>query len=457
MSRHIRRSAFVIPLLAGLIALGADREVAAQTTPPDQGSVETTVVVLPATGIVDSVLAGYLEAGIDQAQRDGAAAVVVQLNTPGGSLDATQKIVSSLLDAPLPVVVWVAPSGARAASAGTFITLAGHVAVMAPGTNIGAASPVGGSGEDIEGTLGQKVLNDAIASIRSIAETRGRNVDWAEETVRDARSSPASEALSEGAIDGIVGTIEEVIAFADGREVDIRGQATTIATAGATADVVEMNPGQALLHLLSDPNIAFILFTLGFYGLLFELQSPNFVTGIIGALAIVLAFIGFGSLPLNVAGLLLIGLAAVLFILEFTVTSHGLLTIAGIICFALGASALYTAPGTPVAPVIEVDPRIIVALTAVTAAYMLFILTVVVRWRRNRLMDPLLASTGPSLAQGALAEVRTVLAPLGVVYAGGEEWSARAAEGLAIPSGATVRIVGQDGLTLIVEPIERPG
>lgn len=456
--QRIARFTFALPLLMGLLALTSGGDVFAQTsTPPPAGDPARTVVTLPATGIVDSVLAGYLDSGIEQAHRDGAAAVVIQLNTPGGSLDATQRIVSSILEAPLPVIVWVSPSGARAASAGTFITLAGHVALMAPGTNIGAASPVGGSGEDIGGTLGQKVLNDAIASIRSISETRGRNADWAEETVRDARSSPASEALTEGAIDGIAGSIEEVLVAADGREVSVRGVATTIATAGGTPVEVAMNPGQALLHLLSDPNIAFILFTLGFYGLLFELQSPNFVTGIIGALAIVLAFIGFGSLPLNVAGLLLIGLAVVLFVLEFTVTSHGLLTVGGIICFALGASALYTAPGTPVAPAISVDPRIIIALTAVTAAYMLFILTVVVRWRRSRLLDPLLSSTGPTFGQGALAEVRTVLAPLGVVYAGGEEWSARAAEGLAIPSGATVRIVGQDGLTLIVEPMDSPG
>ncbi len=455
--QRIGRFAFALPLLVGLFMMAFGADAMAQTASPPPTATGSTVVTLPATGIVDSVLAGYLESGIAQAHRDGASAVVILLNTPGGSLDATQRIVSSLLDAPLPVIVWVSPPGARAASAGTFITLAGHVALMAPGTNIGAASPVGGSGEDIGGTLGQKVLNDAIASIRSISETRGRNADWAEETVRDARSSPASEALDEGAIDGLAGTIEEVLAVADGREVTVRGTATTISTAGATPVEVAMNPGQQLLHLLSDPNIAFILFTLGFYGLLFELQSPNFVTGIVGALAIVLAFIGFGSLPLNVAGLLLIGLAVVLFILEFTVTSHGLLTIGGIICFALGASALYTAPGTPVAPVIAVDPFIIVALTAVTAAYMLFILTVVVRWRRGRLTDPLMSSTGPVFGGGALADVRSALSPLGVVFAGGEEWSARTANGAAIPPGTTVRIIGQDGLTLIVESMEQPG
>ena len=253
--------------------------------------------------------------------------MVIQLNTPGGSLDATQRIVSTLLEAPLPTIVWVAPSGARAASAGTFITLAGHVALMAPGTNIGAATPVGGQGEDIEGDLGQKVLNDAIASIRSIAETRGRNADWAE---RDRARRPlvaGDRGASRSARStGSPARSRTVLAFADGRTVD-RGTASPRRSRSPAPrrDELAMNPFQEFLHLLSDPNIAFILFTIGFYGLLFELQNPNFVTGILGALAIILAFIGFGSLPLNVAGLLLILLAIVLFGLELTVTSHGLL------------------------------------------------------------------------------------------------------------------------------------
>jgi membrane-bound serine protease (ClpP class) len=455
VSRRIVRLVFILPLLLGVLELLSSGPVAAQAEPGTDGGAGATVVVLPATGIVDSVLAGYIAEGIAQAARDGAAAVVIQLNTPGGSLDATQRIVSSLLEAPLPTIVWVAPSGARAASAGTFITLAGHVAMMAPGTNIWAATPVGGQGEDIEGALGDKVLNDAIASIRSIAETRGRNVDWAEETVRDARSSTASEALELGAIDGIAATIEGVIAFADGRETTVQGEATTIATADATPVTLEMNFAQSFLHLLSDPNIAFILFTLGFYGLIFELQSPNFVTGILGALAIVLAFIGFGSLPLNVAGVLLIGLAIVLFLLEFNVTSHGLLTVGGIVCFALGASALYTAPGTPTAPSIAVDPRIIVAITALTAGYMLFILFVIIRWR-HRAGATLGRSTGPVVPVGSLAEVRSGLLPVGVVHVAGEEWSARTGDGAAVGVGTPVRVVRQDGLTLIVEPLD-PG
>jgi membrane-bound serine protease (ClpP class) len=446
VTRRIGRFLFALPLLLGIIGLLAGGPVRAASG---------DVAVLPATGVVDNVLAGYLEEGIAKAAADGAPAVIVRLNTPGGSLDATQKIVSALLEAPLPTIVWVAPSGARAASAGTFITLAGHVAVMAPGTNIGAASPVGGQGEDIPGTLGDKVRNDAIANIRSIAEARGRNVDWAEQTVSEAHSSPASEAVSVGAVDGIADSLPAVLAFAEGRTVQVRGQPVVISTAGAGTTELAMNPFQSLLHLLSDPNVAFILFTLGFYGLLFELQSPNFVTGILGALALILAFIGFGSLPLNVAGLLLIGLAIALFVLEFTVTSHGLLTIGGIICFALGASALYTAPGTPTAPAISVDPAVIAVVTGLTGAYVAFVLFVVVRWRR-RMGHTLMTSTGPIVGAGSMGLVRTALLPDGVVYASGEEWTARTEAGASIAPGTPVRVVRRDGLRLIVEPIEPP-
>ncbi len=446
MTRRIGRFLFALPLLLGFVGVLAGGPVLAA---------DGSVVVLPATGVVDNVLAGYLEEGIAKAAADGAPAVIVRLNTPGGSLDATQKIVSALMNAPLPTIVWVAPSGGRAASAGTFITLASHVALMAPGTNIGAASPVGGQGEDIPGTLGDKVRNDAIANIHSIAEERGRNIEWAESTVSEAKSSPASEAVAVGAVDGIADSLEAVLAFADGRTVQVRGQPVTIATAGADTAELAMNPAQSLLHLLSDPNVAFILFTLGFYGLLFELQSPNFVTGILGALALILAFIGFGSLPLNVAGLLLIGLAIALFLLEFTVTSHGLLTIGGIICFALGASALYTEPGTPTAPSISVDPALIAFVTGLTAVYMAFVLVVVVRWRR-RAGATLMTTTGPIVGAGSVGQVRKALLPDGVVYASGEEWTARTEAGSTVPPGTPVRVVRRDGLTLIVEPIDQP-
>ena len=442
MTRHIGRFLFALPLLLGILAILAGGP--ARAAGP-------TVTLLPATGVVDNVLAGYLSEGIAVADRNGSAAVVIRLNTPGGSLDATQKIVSALLDAPVPTIVWVAPSGARAASAGTFITLAANVAVMASGTNIGAASPVGGSGEDIGGTLGRKVLNDAIANIRSIAEARGRNVEWAEETVRDARSSQASEAVSVGAVDAIANSIDEVLAAADGRTVTVGGRSQTLALAGATVDELGMNPFQEFLHLLSDPNISFILFTIGFYGLLFELQNPNFVTGILGALAIVLAFIGFGSLPLNIGGLLLILLAMVLFGLEFTVTSHGLLGVGGLISFALGASALFTQPGDPFEPLTAVAPPVIATTTLTAAAFLVLVVFAAVGTRRMPAPAGVVGSER-GLPPGSAGVVRLGLSPVGSVYVAGEEWSARTADGRSLERGTPVRVVGIDGLTAIVEP-----
>jgi membrane-bound serine protease (ClpP class) len=413
---------------------------------------EPHVFRMPTTGVVDNVMAEYVEGSLQKAAQGGAAAVVIELNTPGGSLDATQKIVSSLLETPVPAIVWVAPAGSRAASAGTFITLAANLAYMAPGTNIGAASPVGAQGEDIPGTLGDKVKNDAIKNITAIAEARGRPVDWAVSTVEEAASYSASEAVAAGAVDGMAATIEAVLEAADGQTVEIASGPLTLELTGATIEELGMNPFQGLLHLLSDPNIAFILFTIGFYGLLFELQSPNFVTGILGALAIILAFIGFGSLPLNLAGLILIGLAVILFLLEFTVASHGLLTVGGLICFALGAFALYTEPGTPTAPDVQVALPLIAFMTTVTAVFMAFGVIVVLRARREARWSGFGAGGTSTVPAGTAGEVKSPLAPTGSVYAVGEEWTARTADGRTLERGAPVAVIGQEGLTLIVEP-----
>lgn len=412
---------------------------------------DAQVVVLPATGIVDNVLAGYLDEGIRLAARDGAAAVVVRLNTPGGSLDATQRITSTLLEAPLPVIVWVAPSGGRAASAGTFITLAAHLAYMAPGTNIGAASPVGGGGEDIEGTLGQKVRNDAIANITAIAEARGRPVDWAVATVRDARSSSASEAVSLGAVDGLAADLAAVLADADGRTVAVRGAPVTLALGGSSPLERPMNPLQGLLHLLSDPNIAFVLFTVGTYGLIYEVINPNLATGIIGGLALILAFIGFGSLPLNLAGLLLIAFAVVLFVLEAQIVSHGLLAVAGVVAFALGASALYTEPGTPTGPAVEVALPLLVVMVGTTAVLMGL---VTVAAARTREMRGSAGTVGVPVAAGAEGTVRAPLGPVGTAFVAGEEWTARTVDERPLARGTPVRLVGFDGLVALVEPLE---
>jgi membrane-bound serine protease (ClpP class) len=451
-AEHLSRLVTVAGLAWSLsTALGAPTvEVVAAETP----QASAPIYVATATGVVDNVMASYIEESVKRAAQDGSPALVITLNTPGGSLDSTQRIVTALLEAPVPTVVWVAPSGGRAASAGTFITLSANLAYMAPGTNIGAASPVGAGGEELTGTIGSKVKNDAIANIRSIAEARGRDVDWAVSTVDKAVSSPASEAVKVGAVDGIASSLEDLRSKIDGQSVEVRAQPVTLQLAGAPFVDLAMNPAQSLIHLLSDPNIAFILMTLGFYGLLFELQSPNWVTGIMGGIALILAFIGFGSLPLNVAGLLLIGLAVLLFVLETSVTSHGLLAVGGMVCFVLGASLLYTAPGSPTAPDVTVALPIIVLMASLTAAYVGLVLLTVARVRRRTLAYAGAYGAGGTMRVpiGTTGVVKAALAPRGVVYAAGEEWSARSGDATEIAPGQAVHVVGQENLTLVVEP-----
>ncbi len=442
----------VHPIGAAVLALGLALLLASEGRASSH-----RVVVLPTTGVVDQVMAGYIRDGLARAARDGARAAVIKLDTPGGSLESTREIVKTLLDAPLPVIVWVAPAGSRAASAGTFITLAAHVALMAPSTNIGAATPVGGQGEDIEGALGQKVMNDAIATISGIARERGRNVEWAVSTVKEAKSYTADEAVAQKAVDGKADSLEAVLAFAHGRTARVAGADVVLDTRGAATQELGMNFLQQFLHLLTDPNIAFILFTIGFYGILFELQNPNFVTGILGGISLILAFIGFGSLPLNVGGLLLIGLAILMFVLELTVTSHGLLAVAGVVCFALGAAALYTEPG-PTAPDVTVAWPLIAIMTLATAAFMALVLAAAMRTRRYPPVVLGSAGVGEApLTVGGPAEVRRPLDPLGSVYAGGEEWTARTADEARLERGTPVRVVRQDGLVLVVEKADPRG
>ncbi len=439
-------------LLSGLsLALGVFVMVAGATS----AAAEREVIVLPATGIVDQGMAHYLAEGIARAEQDGTAAVVIKLNTPGGYLTSTNDIVGTILEAKVPIIVWVAPAGGFAASAGTFITLAANIAVMAPGTTIGAASPVGGQGEDIPGTLGDKVRNDAIAKITAIAEERHRNVEWAISTVKEAKSSPVSEAVEVGAVDGTAATIDDVLTFANGRQVEVAGQAFALDLAGATATEVPMNPFLSFIRLLSDPTIAFLLFSLGSAGLLAELYAPNFVTGILGALALILAFIGLGALPLNVGGLLLIVFGLVLIGLELTVTSHGLLGFGGLVCFALGASALFTQPVDPFEPLARVATPVIVT-TTVTAAILMAL--VVVTAVRSRSMASPVDGVGASVAlpPGTHGIVRRPLEPLGSVHIAGEEWTARSTDDRPLERGTPVKVVSVDGLTVLVEPDPLP-
>ena len=437
-----------IPLVVGTLALA----LAALTGPVRAAG--PAVIVLPTTGEVDGVMAQYLADGVARAEREGAPAVLVELNTPGGRLDATQKITGAFLEASVPVIVWVSPAGGRAASAGTFMTLAANLSYMAPGTNIGAASPVGSGGQDIGGTLGEKIKNDAIANISAIAQARGRPVEWAASTVSDAKSYSATEAVAAGAVDGIAATLSEVLAAANGKTVTVAGgRSVTLALAGISTDVVEMSPFQAFLRLLADPNLAFILFVVGVLLLVFELGNPNLVSGIAGALALVLAFIGFADLPVNVAGLVLVGFGVVLLVLETQFTSHGLLAIVAAACVAIGAGTLYGNPGMPTVPGVEVALPVIVVMTGLTAAFGALIAVTAYRTRRMR-TSPVLV--GSLRVAGEAGIVSTDINPLGTVHAVGEEWTARSEDGRPLPRGARVEVVRQDGLTLFVSPVE-PG
>ncbi len=408
------------------------------------------VVVLTADGVVDSVMAGYVRDGIASAEASGAAAVVIKLDTPGGSLDAMTEITKAELEATVPVIVWVAPAGAWAASAGTFITLAGALAYMAPGTSIGAASPVGSNGQDITGTEGAKVRSISIATITSIAEARGRNVAWASSAVSNAISATATEAAAKGVVDGVAETLDAVLSAAQGKVVKTPSGPVTVNVAGRAIVDAPMNPVQGFLHLLSDPNIAFILFVVGIGGLLVELVHPTILAGIAGGLCLILAFIGFGSLPLNVAGLLLVAFGMLLFALETQIVSHGLLALGGLISFVLGASILYTPPsGAPVEPDVSVATPVIVVVAATFALFMGVVTMAAIRVRRMTLPAGAVGTPVPLDSTGI---VQAPLAPQGTVHLAGETWSARTADGSQLERNTPVRLVAFDGLVAVVVP-----
>ncbi|MEA2652718.1 MAG: hypothetical protein QOI85_2439, partial [Chloroflexota bacterium] len=413
------------------------------------------VARLELTGVIDQVNAAFMEEGLRVAAEEGALAAIIQIDSPGGELTSMDRIIKAILASEVPVIAWVAPEGARAASAATFVVLAADVAAMAPNTNIGAASVVGSGGEELPETLAAKVTNDAVARIRSLAEEHERNADWAESAVREAASISATDAvdMDPPVADLIAGDLPSLLAAvdtgerADGHAYTFNGEPLPQLSGLAMRDI-GMNPGQQFLHLLSDPNIAFILFTIGFYGIIAELFHPNFLSGILGAIAIVLAFIGSNALPLNVGGLLLVLIGIGLFALEVVVTSYGLLTVGGIVALVLGAFALWTGvePGVDAIDV-SVSPWIIVIVVAIGVVYMWVLVRALLQQRRMGGV----ANKPVTALVGAGGTAQTLIAPTGIAYAGGESWSARS-KGAEIGPGTPLRVVGVEGLELIVEP-----
>jgi membrane-bound serine protease (ClpP class) len=395
--------------------------------------------------IINPISVRYLERGIHAAEDEGAAAVLIELSTPGGLLEATQDLTSTMLSARVPVIVYVTPPGTHAASAGVFITMAGHVAAMAPSTRIGAATPVSGDGTEIPEDLARKILNDTAEYARSIAEARDRNADWAEDAVREADVVGAAEAVEIDAVDLVAEDRSELLEAIDGTTVSLAGAEMTLETAGAPVLELPMSPFEDVLMALSDPNIAVILLSLGSLGIYFELSAPgSFFPGIAGAIALILGLFSVGTLPVNYAGLVLLLLGLALMGAEIWVASGGVLGIGGAIAFVLGASLLID---DTQAPFLEVSRPLIYGITLALVLFSIVAVRAVMRTRRR------------PVAIGGYDMVGQVGVRRGPesVYVEGELWSARAAEGATLPGTGRVRIIGREGMTLIVEPLDGAG
>ncbi len=397
-------------------------------------------------GVIDPFMEGYIERVINNARDNGTTAIVFLLDTPGGGLDETRKIVERFFDSPVPIIVYVSPSGARAGSAGVFITYAAHLAAMAPGTNIGAAHPVDSSGGDIEGTMGTKVTNDAVAFIRSIATQRGRNAAWGEDAVRNSVSVTEQEALQKGAINFVARDVNDLLAQVNGRTVEVQGKSVTLNTLNADVHQVEMNFFEQFFHLLLDPNIALILLNIGTIALIAEVYNPGAVIpAIVGVICLTLAAVALFGLPTNWAAVILIMAGIGMMVLDIKVAGFAL-TVGGIIAFVLGAFFLFRpfTPPEPTAPDVSVSPIVIGGLALASAAFFAMILGAAIRSRNL----PVITGLAPFV--GAYGVAKTVLNPQGTVLVKSEEWSA-VAQDAPIQPGEAVRVVSAEGLTLKVE------
>jgi membrane-bound serine protease (ClpP class) len=420
-------------VLAGLVGSGAPARGARA---PGEGR----VLVLRLEGAVSPVSAEALDDAVDRAERQGYRALVIEVDTPGGLETSMRRMVQRLLTAAVPVVAYVTPAGAHAASAGVFVVMAADVAAMAPGTNIGAATPINLQG-GMDSTLARKVTNDAAAFARSVARQRGRNAAWAEEAVRRAVAVGDSEAVALDVVDLVAGSLDELLARLEGRTISRPGLETTLHLAGLPRDTVAAGLRRRLLGILVDPNIAYILMMLGFYGLLFELQNPGAILpGVVGGICLILGFLALSTLPVNYAGVALIVLAIAFFLAEIKVVSHGLLAAGGVISLLLGSMILFQGEGA------RLSWAVVLGATAATTVFFLFIVGKGLAAQARRV------TTGRRGLVGRRAVALERLAPAGQVRYGGEIWNARSDSEVA--AGAEVLITGVEGLTLRVRPLE---
>ncbi len=392
---------------------------------------------------VNPVTAGFVTGAIEQAEDGGYDAIVILLDTPGGLADSMREIYQRMLESPLPVIVYVSPEGARAASAGVWIGQAGDILAMAPQTNIGSSTPISVGGEDIQEDLKKKVVNDAAKSLRALAEEHGRNVDWVETAVREAANLSSREALAENVIDLIAPDLDALLAEVDGT-ITKGTKEIVLRTAGAEVTVVEMSLWKRVLDTIIDPNIVILLMSLGVLAITVEIFNPGLVfPAAFGAISLIIGLFGLNVLPFSWAGILLVVVALGFFVAEAFVASGGALALAGAVSFIFGAIMLFD----PAGDLYQVSLPVAIAIAAVVAAFVAFAVAKALRARRAR---PL---TGGDELAGASGVVREALAPEGIVFVHGELWRARSATGDTIPAGSTVLVERlAEGLVLEVVP-----
>lgn len=403
-------------------------------------AVESEIYVVKFSGAISPGTADFLKSGIKKASDDNVACIIIVFDTPGGLAESMRDIVKAIFASQVPVVIYVAPGGARAASAGVMITMAADIAAMAPGTNIGAAHPVGAGGKEIGKTMSAKIVNDMVAHAKSIARKRGRNAQWVERAVRESVAVTETEALKENIIDIVAKDLDDLIRQINGRKVQDKG---VLVLDNVKTTVLKETIRNKILKTISDPNIAYILLMIGLAGLYFELSHPGVVLpGVIGGIALILAFFAFQMIPVNYAGILLIILALIFFMMEMKISSYGLLSIAGIISLLLGSLMLFDRGD----PEIELSLGVLIPTLVLVSS---FFVTVAALVFKSQLSKPL---TGANGLVGEIGIVKKDLMPAGKVFVHGELWNATAKD--TIQEGTRVRVVDVVNLVLEVEPVE---
>jgi membrane-bound serine protease (ClpP class) len=393
--------------------------------------------------VADAISPGtaeFIKNSIEKAEAEQAACLIIELDTPGGLAESMRLIVQDILGSSVPVVVYVSPPGARAASAGVMITMAADIAAMAPGTNIGAAHPVGAGGKDISGTMSEKVINDMVAQAKSVAEKRGRNAKWVEQAIRESVSVTETEALKENIIDLIAKDTDDLIRQLNGREIKGKG---VLKLDKAKKIFVKQSLRTKILRTISNPNIAYILLMIGFAGLYFELSHPGAIfPGVIGGIALILAFFALQTLPVNYAGILLIILAIIFFIMEMKISSYGLLSVAGIVSLLLGSLMMFKDTG----PDMRLSLKVLLPTIILISGFFVFVAGLVFRAQMSK------PRTGTKGLVGEIGVVKKALAPEGKVFVHGELWNAKAQK--TIDENIKVRVVNVVNLMLEVETLD---